>query len=44
MIEHTFQMLPSVGRKKESSLWESGILDWEELLSNGSVPGIKAGP
>ena len=41
MIEHTFQMLPSVGRKKESSLWESGILDWEGFLSNEAVPGIK---
>ena len=41
MIEHTFQMLPSVGRKKESSLWESGILDWEGFLSSRSVPGIK---
>ncbi|MBO4569237.1 MAG: ribonuclease H-like domain-containing protein [Candidatus Methanomethylophilaceae archaeon] len=43
MIEHTFQMLPSVGRKKESSLWESGILGWEDFLSCKSVPGIKEG-
>ena len=42
MIEHTFQMLPSVGRKKESSLWESGVLGWEEFLSSAAVPGIKA--
>ncbi len=42
MIEHTFQMLPSVGRKKEAALWESGVRDWDEFLSSGSVAGIKS--
>ena len=42
MIEHTFQMLPSVGKKKETALWESGVRDWDEFLSSESVAGIKS--
>ena len=34
MIEHTFQMLPSVGAKKEKALWESDILTWDDFLSS----------
>ena len=41
MIEHTFQMLPSVGKKKEKSIWESGVRTWDEFLSSDAVPGIR---
>ncbi len=41
MIVHTFQMLPSVGKKKESALWESGIRDWDDFLSSESALGIR---
>ena len=43
MIDHTFQMLPSVGKKKERSIWESGVRTWDEFLSSPDVPGIKSG-
>ncbi len=43
MIEHTFQMLPSVGKKKERCIWESGVLTWDEFLSSPEVPGIRGG-
>ncbi len=42
MIEHTFQMLPAVGRKKESALWESGVRDWDGFLSSDSVVGVRS--
>ena len=41
MIEHTFQILPSVGAKKERSIWESGILDWDDFLSSDSIGCVK---
>ncbi|MBR4244704.1 MAG: ribonuclease H-like domain-containing protein, partial [Candidatus Methanomethylophilaceae archaeon] len=41
MIEHTFQMLPSFGAKKEKNLWESGILNWDDFLSADSVGCVK---
>ena len=34
MIEHTFQILPSVGAKKEMGLWESGIRTWDDFLGS----------
>ena len=41
MIEHTFQILPSVGAKKEMNIWESGILSWDDFLSSDSIPCVK---
>jgi len=41
MIEHTFQMLPSVGAKKERVLWESDILTWDDFLSSDSIKCVK---
>jgi len=41
MIEHTFQMLPSVGAKKEKALWESDILSWDDFLSVDSIDCVK---
>lgn len=41
MIEHTFQMLPSVGAKKERSLWEAGILDWDDFLASDCIGCVK---
>lgn len=41
MIEHTFQILPAVGAKKERALWESGILSWDDFLSADSIGCVK---
>lgn len=41
MIEHTFQILPSVGAKKEKSIWEGGIRSWDEFVSSETVPHVK---
>ena len=41
MIEHTFQMLPSIGAKKEKALWESDILSWDDFLSADSIDCVK---
>ncbi len=41
MIEHTFQILPSVGAKKEKALWESEILSWDDFLSADSIDCVK---
>lgn len=40
MIEHTFQVIPSVGAKKERSIWESGILTWDDFLSDDAPARI----
>ncbi len=37
MIRHTFSIVPSVGKKKEMRIWESGIRDWDEFLAADSV-------
>ncbi len=37
MITHTFQLLPSVGAKKERAIWETGVLSWDDFLSADSV-------
>ena len=42
MIEHTFQILPSVGAKKEKSIWEDGIRSWDEFISSETVPHVKS--
>ena len=37
MITHTFQLLPSVGAKKERAIWETGLRSWDDFLSADSV-------
>lgn len=41
MIEHTFQLVPSVGAKKERMLWEDGVRTWDDFMSADSVRGIR---
>lgn len=41
MIEHTFQILPSVGAKKERSIWEDGVRNWDDFISSEEVPHVK---
>lgn len=40
MIRHTFSLAPSVGKKRERDLWNSGIRDWEDFLEADSVCSI----
>lgn len=37
MIRHTFSIVPSVGKKKEMRIWESGVRDWDEFLAADTV-------
>ncbi len=41
MIEHTFQILPSVGAKKEKAIWGEGILSWDEFVSADTIECVK---
>lgn len=41
MIIHTFQILPSVGAKKEKAIWETGVRSWDDFLSSDSVSTMK---
>ena len=41
MIEHTFQILPSVGAKKEKSIWESGVRSWDDFLAADCIDCVK---
>lgn len=41
MIQHTFQIIPSVGAKKEMGLWESEILSWDDFTSSSDIGCIK---
>ena len=42
MITHTFQILPSVGAKKEKAIWEDGVRSWDDFLSADSVHTMRA--
>ncbi|MGI6472209.1 MAG: ribonuclease H-like domain-containing protein [Candidatus Methanomethylophilaceae archaeon] len=37
MIKRTFCIAPSIGKKKEMCIWESGIRNWEEFLDAEEV-------
>jgi len=37
MIRHTFSIVPSVGKKREMRIWESGIRNWDDFLAADSV-------
>ena len=41
MITHTFQLLPSVGAKKERAIWETGVRSWDDFLSADAVGTMK---
>ena len=41
MIRNTFVMLPSVGAKKERTIWESGIRTWDDFISSDIVPTMR---
>ena len=41
MIEHTFQILPSVGAKKERNIWEAGVRTWDDFLSAECIDCVK---
>lgn len=41
MITHTFQLLPSVGAKKEMAIWEQGIRTWDDFMSADSVGTVR---
>lgn len=40
MIRHTFRIAPSIGMKKERSIWMSGVRDWDDFLSANSVCSV----
>jgi len=40
MIERTFQILPSVSVKRESSIWNAGIGTWNEFIDTERIKGI----
>ena len=37
MITHTFQLIPSVGAKKEQAIWETGVRSWDDFLASDRV-------
>ena len=41
MITHTFQILPSVGAKKEKAIWEDGVRSWDDFLSSDAVKAMR---
>lgn len=41
MISHTFQVLPSVGAKKERAIWDQGVRTWDDFLAADSVGTMK---
>ena len=40
MIERTFQILPSIGEKRERTMWRDGITDWRAFIDAESVKGV----
>ena len=40
MMRHTFRIAPSIGMKKERSIWMSGVRDWDDFLSANSVCSV----
>lgn len=40
VIDKTFIILPGVNNKKEKTLWQSGITDWDAFLNSKSIPLI----
>jgi uncharacterized protein YprB with RNaseH-like and TPR domain len=40
MIERTFQILPSIGERRERTLWGDGITDWRAFLDADRVRGV----
>ena len=42
MIESTFQILPRVGAKKETALWDAGIRRWSDFIDSEEIAPIKS--
>ena len=42
MIESTFQILPRVGAKKETALWDAGIRRWSDFIDSEEIGPIKS--
>ncbi len=40
MIKRTFSIAPSIGKKKEMRIWESGVRNWEEFLDAEEVCAV----
>jgi len=40
MIRNSFIFLNNIGYSKEKSLWNSGILSWDDFLKKGMISGI----
>ncbi len=40
MIRNSFIILPKVGPRRELTLWQEGVLDWDDFLSRGHMKGF----
>ncbi|MBN1275553.1 ribonuclease H-like domain-containing protein [Candidatus Woesearchaeota archaeon] len=40
MLRNTFLHLPGIAAKKETTLWQQGIKDWDSFIDQERVPGI----
>src|SRR3989344_7775420 len=40
MIRNSFIFLEKVGRRKEKSIWQQGIRDWQDFLKAKEIKGI----
>ena len=40
MIRNSFVLLDKVGLKKEQSIWNQGVLEWNDFLSTNNIKGI----
>jgi len=38
MLDHTFRLVPGIGRKIERRLWDAGIQRWDQLLAASDTP------
>lgn len=38
MLDHTFRLVPGIGRKIERRLWDAGIQRWDQLLTTAATP------
>ncbi len=40
MIRNSFIILPKVGPRRELTLWQEGVLDWDDFLCRGHMKGF----
>ena len=43
MIKNSFIFLEKVGKRKEKSIWQQGIKDWQDFLQVDNIKGISKG-